>query len=57
MMSLSAFGPRCLGNGVMFCLTWLLFVIGSSAASLPTISSVGTKFYDSNGKQFFVKGE
>lgn len=26
------------------------------SASLPTISAVGSKFYDSNGNQFFVKG-
>jgi 1,3-beta-glucanosyltransferase GAS1 len=25
-------------------------------ASLPTISTVGSKFYDSNGNQFFIKG-
>ena len=25
-------------------------------ASVPTISTVGPKFYDSTGKQFFVKG-
>ena len=27
------------------------------SASLPTISTVGSKFYDSTGKQFFVKGK
>lgn len=27
-----------------------------NAASLPTISVVGSKFFDSTGKQFFVKG-
>jgi hypothetical protein len=27
------------------------------SASLPTISAVGSKFYDSTGNQFFVKGK
>jgi hypothetical protein len=27
-----------------------------TTASLPTISTVGSKFYDSNGNQFFIKG-
>jgi 1,3-beta-glucanosyltransferase GAS1 len=27
-----------------------------NSTSLPTISTVGSKFYDSNGDQFFIKG-
>jgi hypothetical protein len=27
-----------------------------STASLPTISTTGSKFYDSHGNQFFIKG-
>jgi 1,3-beta-glucanosyltransferase GAS1 len=27
-----------------------------NSTSIPTISTVGSKFYDSNGDQFFIKG-
>lgn len=29
----------------------------SAAASLPTIKAVGSKFFDANGDQYFLKGE
>ncbi|KUJ17299.1 uncharacterized protein LY89DRAFT_50312 [Mollisia scopiformis] len=34
----------------------LLFQFITLTASIPTISTSGTKFYDSNGNQFYIKG-
>jgi hypothetical protein len=37
---------------------WALIAVGflSITAALPTISTAGSKFYDSDGNQFFIKG-
>lgn len=34
----------------------LSLVAASANAALPTITSDGNKFFDSNGNQFFIKG-
>lgn len=35
---------------------WALLAGLAAAYALPTIESYGNKFYDSDGKQFFIKG-
>lgn len=35
--------------------SWLLCFV-STVVSVSTISTVGSKFYDSNGNQFYIKG-
>jgi hypothetical protein len=42
--------PRTLQRAALF------FCLFRFALSLPTISIVGSKFYDSDGNQFFIKG-
>ena len=34
----------------------LLSLVPGTAAAIPTISAIGSKFFDSKGNQFFIKG-
>ena len=34
----------------------LLGLVPGTAAAIPTISAIGSKFFDSKGNQFFIKG-
>ena len=34
-----------------------LLMAGLASGALPTIETYGNKFYDANGKQFFMKGK
>lgn len=36
---------------------WALLAGLAATFALPTIESYGNKFYDSDGKQFFLKGK
>ena len=37
-------------------LTWLLGLIGAEAQSLLPVTAKGSKFFDTSGKQFYIKG-
>jgi 1,3-beta-glucanosyltransferase GAS1 len=41
---------------IMLTLSVCLALCGSLVAAVPTISAVGSKFFTSDGNQFFVKG-
>lgn len=46
--------PKVLAYAAMTAVAVITFC---TASSLPHITAVGSKFFDANGNQFFIKGE